>query len=699
MRRCSQAQALARADAALAARKPPQPFDRDAARAELDALVARAGAVDRMSAEILPFEAAQPERAPDEPTLVVDVEGYRRPARSAARAGAAPEGRSREDLDPGAGRPVSRVHRGGAHAAARARRRLSGDGRLARLSEVAAAAAGAADARDGPSAEDMATALANRLRRLEAIREAAKLLMTRPQLGRDMFARGAAGADRRHQAPEVDGDALRSAHGLCLAAAAARARRRVHLRQADRLVAAAKRAPRWSGWSATAEDWSCMDDYPAELRGRAVAARDRVRLELCRRRWKWCAKARSRCTRSRRSRRSIVRKRHAVSRLPGSRRKMRAEVQGGVADARQVWREKRVEAVRAGERPLAMRAEELRLLEALLFASDEPLDEATLKKKLPDGIDIKVALEQLQARLCLARRQSGARRRQVVVPHGVRPVLADDAREHRDAAAVARGDRDAGDHRLPPAGDARRDRGDPRRRHLEGHARRAAGDRLDQAARPPQDAGPAADLRHHRSSSCRSSIWRRSATCRASTSCGAPACWTRACLAASACRPRRTIRSCARTRTRWSPAISTSRWRPRWSRRSRDSAAAAVRIEYTRQAYSRQAMSAPCPGLPSVTESAEHVLVFRPRMALHGSFDVASCRRRHRRSCPCAGGRKARQARGRHRPRRARGRRLRPQLRLHHRDRAAGGRVLAARDALARHLGRDRAAGRHRDRA
>jgi segregation and condensation protein B len=45
---------------------------------------------------------------------------------------------------------------------------------------------------------------------------------------------------------------------------------------------------------------------------------------------------------------------------------------------------------------LAMRAEELRLLEAMLFASSEPLDEATMKKKLPDGIDIKSALEQLQ---------------------------------------------------------------------------------------------------------------------------------------------------------------------------------------------------------------------------------------------------------------------------------------------------------------
>ena len=38
-------QALARADAALKARKSPQPFDRDTARAELDELVARAGAL------------------------------------------------------------------------------------------------------------------------------------------------------------------------------------------------------------------------------------------------------------------------------------------------------------------------------------------------------------------------------------------------------------------------------------------------------------------------------------------------------------------------------------------------------------------------------------------------------------------------------------------------------------------------------
>src|SRR4030088_2210057 len=43
---------------------------------------------------------------------------------------------------------------------------------------------------EGPSAEEMATALANRLRRLEAIREAANRLMNRPQLQRDIFPRG-----------------------------------------------------------------------------------------------------------------------------------------------------------------------------------------------------------------------------------------------------------------------------------------------------------------------------------------------------------------------------------------------------------------------------------------------------------------------------------------------------------------------------
>jgi segregation and condensation protein B len=42
------------------------------------------------------------------------------------------------------------------------------------------------------------------------------------------------------------------------------------------------------------------------------------------------------------------------------------------------------------------RPEELRLLEALLFASNEPLDERALASRMPDGVDVRAALRQLQ---------------------------------------------------------------------------------------------------------------------------------------------------------------------------------------------------------------------------------------------------------------------------------------------------------------
>ena len=44
-----------------------------------------------------------------------------------------------------------------------------------------------------------------------------------------------------------------------------------------------------------------------------------------------------------------------------------------------------------------VRAEELRILEALLFAADEPLDEKTLAGRLPGGVDTHALLMQLQA--------------------------------------------------------------------------------------------------------------------------------------------------------------------------------------------------------------------------------------------------------------------------------------------------------------
>jgi len=44
----------------------------------------------------------------------------------------------------------------------------------------------------------------------------------------------------------------------------------------------------------------------------------------------------------------------------------------------------------------AERAEELRILEALLFAAEEPLDEKTLAARLPVGVDVRALLTQLQ---------------------------------------------------------------------------------------------------------------------------------------------------------------------------------------------------------------------------------------------------------------------------------------------------------------
>lgn len=46
---------------------------------------------------------------------------------------------------------------------------------------------------------------------------------------------------------------------------------------------------------------------------------------------------------------------------------------------------------------VSARPEELRILEALLFASTEPLDQSALAKRMPEGVNVKKALEALQA--------------------------------------------------------------------------------------------------------------------------------------------------------------------------------------------------------------------------------------------------------------------------------------------------------------
>jgi segregation and condensation protein B len=49
------------------------------------------------------------------------------------------------------------------------------------------------------------------------------------------------------------------------------------------------------------------------------------------------------------------------------------------------------------EEPAGGRAQELRVLEAILFAASEPLDETTLASRMPDGSNLALALRRLQA--------------------------------------------------------------------------------------------------------------------------------------------------------------------------------------------------------------------------------------------------------------------------------------------------------------
>ena len=144
-----------------------------------------------MSAEILSFETGLPadRQLSDEPSLVIDVEGYEGPLDlllTLAR-------QQKVDLSKISNLALADQYLKFIEAARKIRLELAADylvmaawlaylkSRLL-LPEPPEA--------DGPSAEELANALAARLRRLEQIREASNRLMTRPQLNRDLFPRG-----------------------------------------------------------------------------------------------------------------------------------------------------------------------------------------------------------------------------------------------------------------------------------------------------------------------------------------------------------------------------------------------------------------------------------------------------------------------------------------------------------------------------
>src|SRR5664280_3648997 len=144
-----------------------------------------------MTAEILSFETGRPaELADDEPSLVVDVEGYEGPLDlllALAR-------QQKVDLAKISILALANQYLVFIEAARKIRLELAADylvmaAWLAFLKSRLLLPEPAPG--EGPSAEDMALALAYRLRRLEAFRDVATRLMGRPQLNRDVFARGA----------------------------------------------------------------------------------------------------------------------------------------------------------------------------------------------------------------------------------------------------------------------------------------------------------------------------------------------------------------------------------------------------------------------------------------------------------------------------------------------------------------------------
>jgi segregation and condensation protein A len=135
------------------------------------------------------FETELPERGSDEPALMVDVEGFEGPLDlllTLAR-------QQKVDLAKISILALADQYLAFIEAARKMRLELAADylvmaAWLAYLkSRLLLPEAHPAE---GISAEDMANALAQRLRRLEAIRQVAEQLLNRPQLGRDVFQRG-----------------------------------------------------------------------------------------------------------------------------------------------------------------------------------------------------------------------------------------------------------------------------------------------------------------------------------------------------------------------------------------------------------------------------------------------------------------------------------------------------------------------------
>jgi len=212
-----------------------------------------------MTAEIIPFEAEIAERASDEPALVVDVEGFEGPLDlllTLAR-------QQKVDLAKISILALADQYLTFIDAARKLRLELAADylvmaAWLAYLKSRLLLPDG--NSPEAQSAEEMAAALAFRLKRLEAFRDVAQKLLERPQLDRDIFSRGDPEpiAQIRHPQWSATLYDLLSAYSVQRQKQAAGKRVRFAARKVWSLAEAREAIERLAGVSV---EWTCLDDY------------------------------------------------------------------------------------------------------------------------------------------------------------------------------------------------------------------------------------------------------------------------------------------------------------------------------------------------------------------------------------------------------------------------------------------------------
>jgi segregation and condensation protein A len=208
--------------------------------------------------ETQPFDTEFEERASDEPALMVDVEGFEGPLDLLLMLAR----QQKVDLSKISILALANQYLAFIEAARKLRIELAADylvmaAWLAYLKSRLLLPEPATP--DGPSAEEMANALAWRLKRLEAFREAATRLMGRPQLDRDVFGRGDPEpiADIKH--PQWSA----TLYDLLSAYSVQRNRHALaHLRYAQRSVwSLAEARAALERLIGRAGDWTRLDDY------------------------------------------------------------------------------------------------------------------------------------------------------------------------------------------------------------------------------------------------------------------------------------------------------------------------------------------------------------------------------------------------------------------------------------------------------